>query len=325
MPGGTYQIRAVVMDSSGVSVTSAPITIEVGPTTAIGESITYLHNDVTGNTVMATNESGTVLWKESYRPYGERLRNESASAANRQFFHGKAYDSESGLQYFGARYYDPVLGRFMGIDPQGFDEGNLQSFNRYAYGNNNPYRYRDPNGKWAEDIALAIPGLAFGAHSFWQNASHGNVGAAVVDALGMAADGIAAVVPAIPGGAGLAIAATRSAGTDVASGAVKGETALTSRAARREAMRDAGMPTSQQPISQTYDRATRTRELSYEVPAPGGGTQRMSVQQQTMDRSHPGQPHWEAGRVKTDPRTGEVRYNNYGRPALTNDKSKVDY
>ena len=54
-------------------------------------------------------------------------------------------------------------------------------------------------------------------------------------------------------------------------------------------------------------------------------TQRMSVQQQTMDRSHPGQAHWEAGRVKTDPRTGAVRENNYGRPALTNDKSKVDY
>jgi RHS repeat-associated protein len=101
------------------------------------------------------------------------------------------------------------------------------------------------------------------------------------------------------------------------------EVAITSRAARRQAMRDAGIPTSQQPMSQS--RNASGREYSYEVSAPGGGTQRMSVQQQTMDRSHPGQPRWEAGRVKTDPLTGAARENNYGRPALTNDKSKVDY
>lgn len=110
--------------------------------------------------------------------------------------------------------------------------------------------------------------------------------------------------------------------------APKGGEALTSRAARREAMRDAGIPTSQQPVSQSpvsQSRKASGREYSYDVPAPGGGTQRMSVQQQTMDRSHPGQAHWEAGRVKTDPRTGAVRENKHGRPALTNDKSKVDY
>ena len=160
VPTGTYQISADVTDSSGVTVRSAPITIEVAPATAIGESITYLHNDVTGNTVMATNEAGSVLWKESYRPYGERLRNESASAANRQFFHGKAYDSESGLQYFGARYYDPVVGRFMGVDPVGFDARNLHSFNRYAYGNNNPYKYTDRDGRFA--ILIPIVGLVVG-------------------------------------------------------------------------------------------------------------------------------------------------------------------
>lgn len=98
---------------------------------------------------------------------------------------------------------------------------------------------------------------------------------------------------------------------------------LTSRSARREVMRDAGIPTSQQPVSQS--RNVSGWEYSYDVPAPGGGTQRMSVQQQTMDRSHPGQAHWEAGRVKTDPDTGIARQNNYGRPALTNDKSKVNY
>ena len=45
-----------------------------------------------------------------------------------------------------ARYYDPSLGRFLSIDAAGFDDSNPQSFNSYAYANNNPHRYVDPDG-----------------------------------------------------------------------------------------------------------------------------------------------------------------------------------
>ena len=96
----------------------------------------------------------------------------------------------------------------------------------------------------------------------------------------------------------------------------------TSRAARREVMRQEGIPTSQQPRSQSKNASGR--EYTYEVPKGGGGTQTKSVQQQTMDRNHEG-AHWEAGKVKEDPRTGEVRMNEHGRPKLQNDKSKVYY
>jgi len=44
-----------------------------------------------------------------------------------------------------ARYYDPVIGRFYSNDPIGFRD--VHSFNRYAYANNNPYKYTDPTGK----------------------------------------------------------------------------------------------------------------------------------------------------------------------------------
>lgn len=98
---------------------------------------------------------------------------------------------------------------------------------------------------------------------------------------------------------------------------------MTSPAARREAMRQQGIPTSQQPSAQS--RNASGRSLEFEVPKPGGGTQIKSVQQQTMDRSHPGQGHWEVGPVKTDPVSGQIRMNQYGRPKLTNGKSKVDY
>jgi uncharacterized protein RhaS with RHS repeats len=46
--------------------------------------------------------------------------------------------------YMQARYYDPVIGRFYSNDPIGFR--GIHSFNRYAYANNNPYKYIDPNG-----------------------------------------------------------------------------------------------------------------------------------------------------------------------------------
>jgi hypothetical protein len=45
-----------------------------------------------------------------------------------------------------ARYYDPLLARFYSNDPMGFTQSNPQSFNRYLYVNNNPYRYTDPTG-----------------------------------------------------------------------------------------------------------------------------------------------------------------------------------
>ncbi len=124
------------------------------------ENITYLHNDAAGSPVAATDAAGNVIWRESYRAYGERTRNETASRTNRQFFHGKAFDADSGLAYFGARYYDPVVGRFMAIDPAGFDEANLHSFNRYAYGNNNPYRYIDRDGRLA--FLIPLVGLVAG-------------------------------------------------------------------------------------------------------------------------------------------------------------------
>jgi RHS repeat-associated protein len=121
-------------------------------------TVTYYHNDPAGSPVVATNAAGQVIWRESYRPYGERLTNAPASSTNDIWFTSRRQDADTGLVYMGARYYDPVIGRFMSIDPVGFDEKNIHSFNRYAYANNNPYKYVDPDGKWA---TLAIGGIRF--------------------------------------------------------------------------------------------------------------------------------------------------------------------
>ena len=123
---------------------------------ARADTITYFHNDLLGSPAAATNESGTVIWREAYSGYGERIKNEANSAPNKVWYTSRHQDADTGLVYMGARYYDPALGRFLSVDSMGFSEGNVHSFNRYAYGNNNPYRFKDPDGR------LAIPAVVTG-------------------------------------------------------------------------------------------------------------------------------------------------------------------
>ena len=124
---------------------------------ARADVVTYFHNDISGTPLAATDENGNLLWKESYRPYGERLLNGAGPDANRLWFGGKPQDPDTGLSYLGARYYSPQLGRFTGIDPKAVDPENLHGFNRYAYANNNPYKFVDPDGK--HPLLLAAVGL----------------------------------------------------------------------------------------------------------------------------------------------------------------------
>jgi RHS repeat-associated protein len=159
---GTYTLSATATDAAGRTGT-ATRTVSV----SAGETVRYVHTDAAGTPVAASDQAGNLLWRQGYRPYGERVGTASGLTGQRVGFHGKEADA-TGLQYFGARYYDPVLGRFLGVDPAGFDEGNVHSVNRYAYGNNNPFKYRDPDGKWAASIVplgLAAAALYIaGAH-----------------------------------------------------------------------------------------------------------------------------------------------------------------
>jgi hypothetical protein len=99
------------------------------------------------------------------------------------------------------------------------------------------------------------------------------------------------------------------------------KTEETSRAARRDVMRKEEIPTSAQPKSQSKNASGR--EYTYEVPKKGGGTELKSVQQQTLDRSHKEQPHWEAGKIKI--RENQIQYNSYNRVKLETSKSKTYY
>ena len=143
--------------------------------------------------------------------------------------------------------------------------------------------------------------------------------------MGVIVDGFAVAFPGVPGGAGAAIKAARTAdkATDALRAAGKiDDVSKTSRAARREVMREQGIPTSQQPKSQSKNASGR--EYRYEMPIEYGKKKEKSVQQQTLDRSHENSPHWEAADVKVDDH-GETQMNSYGRPKLDSKKSKRYY
>jgi len=116
----------------------------------------FFHNDVLGSPIIGTDEAGNVLGKENYSPFGERQIKDPAASGNTLWFAGKPQNESSGLSYFNARYYSPELGQFMSVDPVAPIEGNIYNFNRYAYANNNPYKYMDPDGRLAFLIPVGI-------------------------------------------------------------------------------------------------------------------------------------------------------------------------
>lgn len=111
----------------------------------IGSSntIRYQHTDVLGSVIAESNTAGTLTGSSVYQPFGERIGGQKTGLG----FTGHLEDTDIGLTYMQARYYDPVIGRFYSNDPVG--TSGVTNFNRYAYANNNPYKYVDPNGEFA--------------------------------------------------------------------------------------------------------------------------------------------------------------------------------
>jgi len=104
-----------------------------------GSGLTYLHADGLGSVVAMTNAAGAVSLVRRYDAWGNL---ESGAATDGYAFTGREWDSETGLYYYRARYYDPTLGRFISEDPLGFIAGT----NFHEYVGSNPVVYGDPFG-----------------------------------------------------------------------------------------------------------------------------------------------------------------------------------
>ncbi len=105
----------------------------------------YYHQDHLGSSSVITNSNGVKVEEIRYYPFGETLTDEGSVSVSHKYT-SQELDIETGLYYYNARYYDPVLGRFISADPIVPDPTNPQSLNRYSYVLNNPLKYTDPSG-----------------------------------------------------------------------------------------------------------------------------------------------------------------------------------
>lgn len=112
---------------------------------------TYTHTDALGSPVARTSGSAspTILSRTRYEPYGATAAGTNPNGIG---FTGHVNDVDTGLVYMQQRYYEPLAGRFLSVDPVLTDSKSGQHFNRYAYVRNNPYRYTDPSGELPEVV-----------------------------------------------------------------------------------------------------------------------------------------------------------------------------
>ena len=122
------------------------MTTDAAPT---GPQVTYIHTDGLGSPVARTDEKGNVISRTRYEPYGATAGGATPTIG----FTGHVNDADTSLTYMQQRYYDPIAGRFMSVDPVLTDANTGSSFNRYIYGNNNPFKYVDPDGR---DIIVVV-------------------------------------------------------------------------------------------------------------------------------------------------------------------------
>ena len=110
---------------------------------------TYYHQDHLGSVNVITDKAGLARSLTEYDPFGKISRFEkygSKIPSGWNFFNDKPLDDESGLMYYGARYYNPSLGRFITPDTIVPGASNPQNLNRYSYCGNNPVNFTDPSG-----------------------------------------------------------------------------------------------------------------------------------------------------------------------------------
>jgi RHS repeat-associated protein len=116
----------------------------------------YLHGDALGSTLVTTDAQGLLSSQIAYMPFGAPYASGSSGPDDyRLKFTGKELDEPTGLYYYGARYYDPQIGRFITPDTRlGSDLFAVDALNRYAYASNNPTSFVDPTGHSALDRVL---------------------------------------------------------------------------------------------------------------------------------------------------------------------------
>ena len=109
------------------------------------EETFFYHSDHLGSTSYITDDHANITQYDAYLPYGELLVDEHSSSEDLPYkFNGKQFDEETGLYYYGARYMDPKISMWLGVDPLMEKYPNVTG---YCYTMDNPIKFIDPNGK----------------------------------------------------------------------------------------------------------------------------------------------------------------------------------
>ena len=109
----------------------------------------FYFQDHLGSSTYITDINGEIAQYSAYTPYGEMFREYRNVTPYR--FNGKELDTETGLYYYGARYYNPATSLWLGVDPLA---SKYPGVSPYVYCVGNPVKYVDPDGRVP---ALVIP------------------------------------------------------------------------------------------------------------------------------------------------------------------------
>jgi RHS repeat-associated protein len=110
----------------------------------VGGELYYLHPDHLGSTVQVTRSGATFVANQGYSGYGKYRLGGALPTDHR--YTGQKLDIDTGLMYYGARYYDRQVGTFISPDTLVPDPANIWDYNRFGYGYGNPVKYNDPSG-----------------------------------------------------------------------------------------------------------------------------------------------------------------------------------
>ena len=122
------------------------------------DDIIYYHGDHLGSSNLLTDSDGFQVKRLEYTPFGTTYLEEGEVNTNYRYT-GKELDQSTGLYYYGARYYDTRLGRFITPDTIVQAPTDPQTLNRYSYCRNNPLKYTDPSGEFFGFIAAIVKAI----------------------------------------------------------------------------------------------------------------------------------------------------------------------
>ncbi len=222
-----YGLVFTLITTSGPSSLMAAMTAgEHGM--GVPQGMRFFHQNHQMSSNVVSNEAGKEVARVAYEPFGLVNTKESTGEDSfRQKYTGKELDSKTGLYYFGSRYYDPVMGRFLTPDPA------WQYDSPYIMGANDPLSGTDPDGEFFIGLSIFI-GALVGSYFGGVAANGGNynpaewdwksgktwAGLIVGGLIGGASAGVGAALTS--SGAGLGTVVAAEAGMGFADGIIMG-------------------------------------------------------------------------------------------------------